>query len=373
MRSAALAERLKSRGVELGLGAVGIAAVEASDHRRFFERWLAAGHAGSMSWMGRTAGVRVVPRSRFPWARTAIVGAVSYLPYRGVRREQPGLLRHIARYALGRDYHRVLGARLRALAGFLESEAPGARTRVYVDTGPLLERELAARAGLGWFGKNANLIGPRGDSWLLLGQILTDVELPRDRPVPDHCGTCTACIDACPTGAILEPYLIDSNRCISYLTIEARGTLARERREALGEWVFGCDVCQEVCPWNRKVEVTADGDFLPGPRLRDGGLADLIRLDPPGFRSRLGGTPLDRPRRQGVVRNALIVAANTGDGPGLDAAEDRLADRDPVVRSAAAWALGRAGGGKRRRLLEAARAAEPDPAVRGEIETAIES
>ncbi len=262
METAGLARRLKERGRELGLGAIGIATLDPSDHGAALAQWLASGYAGTMKWMDRTAAVRTDPRSRFDWARSAVVAAVSYLPYRGERKEQQGALQYVARYAVGRDYHAVLGERLEALASFLRAEARGAVTRAYVDTGPLLERELAARAGLGWFGKSTNLIGPRGDSWLLLGQILTDLELPPDGPVTDHCGTCTACIDECPTGAILEPYLVDSNRCISYLTIELRGSIPVESRPALGDWVFGCDVCQEVCPWNRKVEPTSDTEFL---------------------------------------------------------------------------------------------------------------
>jgi epoxyqueuosine reductase len=368
----ALARRIRSRGAELGLGGVGIAGLDPSDHAGFLKEWLAAGRAGEMGWMARTAEVRADPRRRFPWARIAVVAAVPYLPYRGGRHGQEGLVAHVARYAAGRDYHRVLGERLRALASFIEAEAPGARTRPYVDTGPVLERALAVRAGLGWFGKNTNLIGPRGDSWILLGQILTDLDLPPDDPVADRCGTCTACIDACPTAAIMDPYVVDSNRCISYLTIEVRGRIPPGRRADFGDWVFGCDVCQEVCPWNRKVEPSRDAPFLPGPHLADRSLEDLVRLDEPAFRQRFSETPLERPRRRGLVRNALIVAANTGDGPALQAAAGRLDDDDPVVRATAAWAVGRTGGPRDRAALERARAAETDPEVRAEIEAALE-
>ncbi len=359
MDTSGLARRAKERGRELGLGAIGIAALGPSDHAEFFERWLASGFAGRMSWMGRTAGVRSDPRRRFTWARSAIAAAVSYLPYAGDRAGQPGAVRHVARYAVGLDYHAVLGRRLEALAEFIRGEAPGSRTRVYVDTGPLLERELAARAGLGWFGKNANLIGPRGDSWLLLGQILTDLDLPADGPVTDHCGTCTACIDACPTGAIPEPYLVDSNRCISYMTIELRGSIPVEQRAALGDWVFGCDVCQEVCPWNRKVTPTNDDAFRPRDGLRDAEIADLVRLDDRSFQERYADSALERPGRAGLVRNALIVASNTGDERAIAAAADLVEDGDPVVRETASWAVGSTGGAGSRSRLGALRSPIP--------------
>jgi len=191
--------------------------------------------------------------------------------------------------------------------------------------------------------------------------------------VTDHCGTCTACIDECPTGAILEPYLVDSNRCISYLTIELRGSIPVASRPGIGDWVFGCDVCQEVCPWNRKVEPTSDADFLDNGSLKDRDLSDLVRLDEETFRDRFAGSPLDRPRRAGLVRNALIVAANTGDGSALDAAGEALSDPEPVVRETAAWALGQGrAGGRRRRAIERSLKSEKEPSVRSAMERALD-
>ena len=366
-----MARRIKEKGNELGLGAIGIASIAPSDHAAFLDDWLRRGFAGEMGYMERTAGARIDPRRRFPWVRSAVVAAVPYLPYRGDRQVQAGLVRNVARYAAGRDYHRVLGDRLTALARFIETEVPGAQTRAYADTGPVMERELAARAGLGWMGKNTNLIGPRGNSWLLLGEILCDLDLPPDDPVADRCGSCTACIEACPTGAIPGPYLVDSTRCISYLTIELRGQIPVGKRADLGDWVFGCDICQEVCPWNRKTEPMQDEAFLPGPHLEERTLADLVRLDDAAFEAEFRPAALERPRRRGLVRNAIIVAANSRDEEALGAAEERLADPDPVVRGAAAWALGRAGGGRARQALERARAHEGDPAVRKDIEAAL--
>jgi len=372
METAALARNIKEKGLKLGLGAVGIAPIVPSEHAGFLQGWLAGGRAGEMSWMGRTAETRSDLRRRFPWARTAVAAAVPYLPYKEDRRSQAGLVAHVARYAVGRDYHVALVTRLRALARFIEAEAAGAQTRVYADTGPVLERELAARAGLGWFGKNTNLIGPRGNSWLLLGEVLTDLDLPSDAPVTDRCGTCTACLDACPTGAIPVPYLVDSTRCISYLTIEIRGRIPPERRPDLGDWVFGCDICQEVCPWNRKTETVAEDAFRSGPHLERRELEDLVRLDEPGFAAEFKPTALERPRRRGLVRNALIVAGNTGNERALRAARERLSDPDAVVRGAAAWALGRAPDGAARRVLERARAVEIDPEVRDEMSAALD-
>ena len=370
--TAALARRIESRGLELGLEAVGFAPIVPSAHAAFLKDWLRAGRAGEMSYMERTAEVRVDLRRRFPWACTAVVAAAGYLPYKDDRHRQAGLVAHVARYAVGRDYHRVLGGRLEELGRFIETESPGARTQAYADTGPVLERELAALAGLGWFGKNTNLIGPRGNSWILLGQILTDLELPPDDPVADRCGTCTACIDACPTAAIPAPYVVDATRCISYLTIELRGAIPADRRADLGDWVFGCDVCQEVCPWNRKTAPVADEAFLPGRHLETRRLVDLVRLDEQARREEFRPTALERPRRRGLLRNALIVAANVQDEEALDAAADRLEDADPVVRGSAAWALGRATGAGARAALERRRGGEPDSEVRAEIEAALE-
>ena len=367
-----LARGIKEQAAALGFGAAGIAEVGPSPYGGFLQRWLDEGHAGKMEWMRRSAAERRDPRARFAWARTAIVVSSPYLPYRGDRRAQQGLARNVARYALGEDYHDVMGTRLGRLAEFLAAEKPGIQMQPYVDSGPVLERDLAARAGLGWFGKSTNLIGPRGDSWILLGVILTDAELPVDRPTADHCGSCTACIDACPTAAIREPYRVDSTRCISYLTIELRGTIPAGQHKDLDDWVFGCDICQEVCPWNRKVQPTADVAFHPGAHLETATLADLMGLDATRFEARFRRTPLSRSKRRGLVRNALIVAANTGDGRALDAGQVCLEDSDPVIRATAARSLGRAGG-RLREAIGRARSRETDPEVRQDMDEALDA
>jgi epoxyqueuosine reductase len=303
-------------------------------------------------WMERTAKDSVDLTRRFPWARTAVVVAQPHLPYRGGRHAQEGLVPHVARYALGPDYHVSLLERLESLEEFLRREAPGVTSRAYVDTGPILERELAARAGLGWFGKSTNLIREGGPSWFLIGEILTSLDLEPGTPVADRCGTCTACIDDCPTGAILEPYVVDSNRCISYLTIELRARLPEGAAAGLGDWIFGCDICQEVCPWNHRSDPVDDPAFLPGAALRETSLAALLRMDEAAFKSRFAGTPFERPGRRGVLRNALAVAANTGDDEALGAAERLRRDPDPVLREEADEAM--------RRVREGCSVREPE-------------
>lgn len=367
----AFVARLKEKAAALGLGTLGVAPIAASDHATALRRWLDRGHAASMTWMERTATDSVDLTRRFSWAKSALVAAVPHLPYGGERASQAGVVPHVARYAVGPDYHVTLRTRLTALAEFLGREAPGTTSRVYVDTGPILERELAARAGLGWFGKSTNLILRGGNSYVLLGEILTSAVLTPDEPSPDRCGTCTACIDQCPTGAILEPYVVDSNRCISYLTIEHRGRLPAGRERDLGEWMFGCDVCQEVCPWNRRTGPVKDAAFTADPRLESESLASIVLLDDAAFATRFDGTALARTRRQGMVRNAIVVAANTGDEAALDAAGVALEDADPVVRSTAAGSLARAGGARNRGRVVRALRNEPDARVCSDIEEAL--
>jgi epoxyqueuosine reductase len=297
--------------------------------------------------MERTASIRKDLRSKWEWARTALVGVVSYLTEPSERHALGGIARHLSRYARGRDYHDVLKARLRAWGDRVEELAGVPVRRVgLVDTSAVLERELAARAGLGWFGKNTCLIGPRGDSWRFIGVLLTDLELGETGPAPpERCGTCTACLDACPTGAISEPWFVDATSCISYLTIELRGPMPPEWREAIGDWLFGCDVCQEVCPWNRKAHAVDEPELACDPVFEEIGLAELAAMDDDTFRERFSGTPLRRPKRRGMVRNALIVGANAGDEAVLRVAERLVDDEDPGVRDAARWTLGRGGSG----------------------------
>jgi epoxyqueuosine reductase len=248
----------------------------------------------------------------------------------------------VARYARGEDYHDVLRRRLGELLNWLREQSPGCRGRAVVDTAPLLERDFARRAGLGWFGKNTMLLNKRLGSFFFLGALLTDVPLRPDPPHESaHCGTCTACLDACPTGAFTGPGWLDSRRCISYLTIELRGSVPEDLRPGLGNWVFGCDVCQEVCPWNRKAPVGAEPQLSGRPDLVQLDPVELLGLSEEAFRHRFRGTALMRARRRGLLRNAALVLGNAGDRAALPALRRALEDPEPLIREAAAWAIGR--------------------------------
>jgi epoxyqueuosine reductase len=248
----------------------------------------------------------------------------------------------VARYALGPDYHDVLRQRLNRLLQWVQAEVPGCRGRGVVDTAPLLERDFARRAGLGWFGKNTMLIHKRLGSYFFLGALLLDLELKPDVPQETrHCGTCTACLDACPTQAFAGPGVLDARRCISYLTIELRGPIPAALREGVGEWLFGCDVCQEVCPWNRKAPAGAEPALRPRAELEALGAAELLGLSEEEFRRRFRGTALTRARRRGLLRNAAVVLGNRGDPAALPALRRALADPEPLVREAAEWAIER--------------------------------
>ena len=277
----------------------------------------------------------------------------------------------VARYARGRDYHRVMKRRLRRLT--LDLSAALGRdlaARWHVDDGPMLDRAAAARAGLGWFGKNGNILTPQLGSWVLIGQLLTDLPLPPDAPLAKTCGQCARCIPACPTDAIVEPYVVDNRRCISYQTIENRGVIPRELRAAIGNWVFGCDICQEVCPVNRKARATGDANF--GRRdLAHPDLVELLTLTEAQFRERFAGTPVMRAKWVGMRRNACIALGNGGNPASVPPLTDALADTEPLVRLHAAWALGRIGGPAAADVLRRALADETDGAVREEIGLAL--
>ncbi len=276
----------------------------------------------------------------------------------------PGISGLVSRYALGVDYHIVVKRRLEELARFLRAEGGGrVEARCLLDTSAILERDHAAEAGNGWTGKNAMVIDPQAGSWFFLGEILTDLALAPEPGIEDQCGSCTRCVDACPTGAIVEPRFVDSRRCISYLTIELRGAIPAPLRGAVGENLFGCDICQEVCPWNRLAPPPADGALGPGPALTELDLAAAVSLDEAAFAARFRRSPIARARRAGFARNALIVAANRGNAAALQAGESLLTDPDPAVRETAVWALAR-GEAPQRRAAALAAEREPDPVLR---------
>jgi epoxyqueuosine reductase len=299
----------------LGFDAVGITTLEHNAHAAELDHWLAAGHAGTMTYLHRQAEKRKDPRRIMPEARVAVVTLTSY--YHGpadpgaAPRGQP----RVAQYAWSSDYHDVLGARLERLAAAIREVAPGATTRAYVDAGPVPERELAQRAGLGWIGKNMMLIHPEIGSFTFIGVVLTDADLAPDLPFEaDRCGTCRRCLDACPTNAFPEPHVLDATRCISYLTIEHRGTFNDLQRRHVGEWVFGCDVCQDVCPWNESfATATTDPELAPRADVRTPDLTGLLEMNEDAFASRYGDTPFARPGLPGMRRNAAAVLAAAGE------------------------------------------------------------
>jgi epoxyqueuosine reductase len=334
--SRALHETVKARALELGFDRVAIGPAGRVDHADAFDAWLDAGHAGTMDYLARTRDDRADPERLLPGCRSVVAVALVY-----ARREDDGPdWAPVARYARGRDYHDVMRPRLHELALAIESAAgAGTRTRAAVDTSAVLERDLAARAGLGFIGKNTNLLGPGIGSHFFIGIVLTTADMAFDSAVEDRCGTCTACLDACPTAAFVAPYVLDARRCISYLTIEHHGDVDLALRPALGDWLFGCDVCQDVCPWNRKAAASRERAFAPSESLPPP--EALLALDETEFRRRFRATPLWRTRRAGLLRNAaLLLGARrvASARPPLTRALDDASER---VRHAAAWALAR--------------------------------
>jgi len=330
----ALGSVVKARARELGFDRVAIGPAEPPEHGEALEAWLDAGYAGTMRYLDRGRAERLDPARLLPGSRSVVAVAMSYNPGPAPDDDWSP----VSRYARGRDYHDVIRPRLVELGEFIGSAAGGrVASRAAVDTSALLERDLAARAGLGWVGKNTNLLTPSLGSYFFIGIVLTTAELPFDAREPDRCGTCTACLDACPTRAFVAPYVLDARRCISYLTIEHRGDIAGELAEQLGGWLFGCDVCQEVCPWNRKAEPGHEPALGPSGSL--GELESLLALDPEAFRVRFRGSAITRTKRAGLLRNAAIVLANRGARRAAGALNRALADEEPAVRHAAAWAL----------------------------------
>ena len=357
--AAALKREVRAAARAAGFDRVGFAPAAPPAHGDAYEAWLANGYHGEMAYMAREDAVRrrLDPREALPGCRTLIAVSLQYGPTHvdttladttlAGTTTPARRLPVVARYALGRDYHDVFEERLDALSAAIEALSPGARTKRYVDYGPVLERDHAQRAGLGWIGKNTMLLHPDLGSYFMLGELLTDLEIEPDPPfVPDRCGTCRRCIDACPTDAILDGRVLDARLCISYLTIELRGPIPEGLRPAIGNRVFGCDICQEVCPWNADAPGPAEAPFAPRPGQpvppedMVAWAEELAPLDADEFRARYRGTAFSRPGRDGLLRNLAVGLGNAG-GPAARPILDRLrADPSRLVREHARWALG---------------------------------
>ena len=303
---------VKRRAMALGFDAVGIATLGPNVHATALDAWLAAGYAGTMTYLHRQAEKRKDPARIMPGARVAVVTLTNYFHGSTAPGAAPAGRARVAQYAWSGDYHRVVGARLARLARAIADVAPGARTRCYVDAGPVPERDLAQRAGLGWIGKNTMLIDPRRGSFTFIGVVLTDADLAPDLPFEaDRCGTCRRCLDACPTEAFVAPRVLDAQRCISYLTIEHRGEFTEQQRPLVADWLFGCDICQDVCPWNVSfARPTADAALSPRDELAAPEVASLAAAGAAEFERRYGDTPFERPGAGGMRRNVAAVRAN---------------------------------------------------------------
>jgi epoxyqueuosine reductase len=338
---------VKRSALAAGFDLAGVAPIHDFPELAHFPQWIADGHAGEMRYLearDEAGGLkRASLRSAVPWARSVVVCAINYNTSPPYSTEVNGRDRGwISRYAWGQeDYHASVLRKLRSVEQDLRSAAKDLQTRCYVDTGPLVERVYAKYAGVGWIGKNTCIINQKLGSWLFLGVILASLELVSDVPAPDRCGTCTRCIEACPTDALIAPYRLDSNRCIAYVTIEKRGSIPEEMRAGLGRHVFGCDICQDVCPWNRKAASTGAPEFQPREGLINPALVWLAEMSPEEFRKKFDGSPIRRTRRSGLRRNAVVAMGNSGNREFLPTLKSLTQDEDEVVAEHAVWAEGR--------------------------------
>ncbi len=378
MDARATADLLKSWALEAGFDRAGVARLDPVATGEAYLRWLSRGDQAGMGYMGRRVETRIDPAQIFPGAHSVLCVTLQYHPLSaedGARQPEPAgdLWRRVARYARGADYHEVMTDRLKAVEARVREAFPGCETRRYVDTGPVLERELAARAGLGAVGKNTMLLHPEAGSWFLLGELFRGLDLAPDQPLADLCGSCTLCLEACPTGALSEPYRLDSNRCISYWTIEHRGPLPAAARRMVGGWVFGCDVCQEVCPWNEAPEGSVHPEMELPPERAELSLGRLLRLSREEYVERFRGSPMKRAKLAGLQRNAAVAMGNRRESRYVGPLADALREGEPLVRGHAAWALGRIGGEKACGALAEALATEEDEWVLAEARGALEA
>jgi epoxyqueuosine reductase len=367
-----LSARIKEEARKLGFELVGISAVKPPPHESSFAQWLREGFAGELDYMKRTELLRRDPHTLVPWAVSIVSVGMNY--HTAFSRPEPSREPRgwISRYAWGDDYHDLMKGKLEALIGRVRELHDGpVEGRAFVDSGPVLERDFAGVAGLGWIGKNTHLISPKKGSWFFLGELFLDLPLAYDRPLRDRCGKCDLCLKACPTGAFVGPYLLDARRCISYLTIELKGWMPRPLRPLVGNHVFGCDICQEVCPYNVRARPTQEATFLPRQGLHAPELIPLLSLDKDEFRRRFRGSPIVRAKRRGFLRNVAVALGNSKSREAIPALIHALNDEEPLVRGHAAWALGQIGSRPAITALRGRLQIEKDTEVRSEIDDAI--
>ncbi|HMF48610.1 MAG TPA: tRNA epoxyqueuosine(34) reductase QueG [Candidatus Saccharimonadales bacterium] len=370
--TAELSEKIKEAAQQLGFALVGISPVMSPPHEESFARWLRRELAGELEYMRRTESLRRDPRRLVPWAKSVISVGMNYytaFPRPSMSTQPNGW---ISRYAWGEDYHNVIKRRMESLLERIRIiHGTPVEGRPFVDGGPVLERDFAGVAGLGWIGKNTQLISPKKGSWFFLGELFVDLPLTYDRPLRDRCGKCDLCLKACPTGAFVGPYVLDARRCISYLTIELKGFIPRHLRPLIGDHIFGCDICQEVCPYNVKAEPTTDQAYQPKTGLHAPQLIPLLSLDQEAFRIRFHGSPILRAKRRGLLRNVAVALGNIQSPEALPALIGALDDDEALVRGHVAWALGRIGGAQAAAALQRRLVTEQDGEVIGEIKEAL--
>lgn len=323
---------IKEKARALGFDACGIAKASVSLRANYVKQWLAEGKAGDMAWLAKNQERRLDPNQVLPGVKSVVVVALNYFSSSPALSSDRG---KIARYARGEDYHKIMEARLKELAEFIQSHA-GGEMKYYVDTGPVLERETAMRAGLGWQGKSTMLISKDLGTWFFLGEILTTLDLQADEAMRDHCGSCQRCIQACPTGAITAPYQLDARRCIAYLTIENRGPIPEEFRKAMGDRIFGCDDCLEVCPWNRFAKNTREEKLQPLPSFT---LQELLNLSEEQFQYYFQRLPIKRIKLRGLQRNVCVALGNVGNKSDIALLEKKVLEKDELVSDHAKWAI----------------------------------
>jgi epoxyqueuosine reductase len=367
-----LSLRIKAEAQRLGFELVGFSPVKLPPHEESFAEWLRRGLSGEMEYMKWTEELRRDPHRLVPWAESIISVGMNYHTPFPRPATTPHLKGWISRYAWGDDYHQIMQNRLDSLLDTIRQMCDGAvEGKAFVDSGPVLEREFAGIAGIGWIGKNTHLISPPRGSWFFLGELFLSLPLAYDRPIRDRCGKCDLCLKACPTGAFVGPYVLDARRCISYLTIELKGFIPRNLRPLIGNHIFGCDICQEICPYNVKARPTTEEAYMPREGLYAPDLIPLLSLDEEEFRKRFRGSPILRAKRKGFLRNVAVALGNTKNREALPALIRALDDEEALVRGHVAWALGQIGLRHGIQALEKRLRIERDPTVRMEIEDAI--